>query len=376
MIEEKPNIQKQTLVDTTNHRITYFQHPEKSAKLVITFDAHGHVLRDKGFGSDMLIESGYDHIFVSHSLNSQYQSLDIEEFCNAVSPITSSYEVYTYGSSLGGYCAVYYAGCIGARAIAISPRNSAHPSISNPIFSELSFTHCDIDQTPLSFISPIIIFDPFQEVDLAFIYNYILPAYPNAELHEVPYAGHLIAEALLEIGEIKNIALSIIEYGLVPKISLTESNSSYFCAELASKKLQDGEKSQAAKLLNSSLKIRHDNDNLDQLLSLVREGSAPQSLLINVINPYLKKLQESSLFDDNWYVTMYETDLKASGFQSNPEVHYLVFGASEGKNPSLDFNSVFYLDTYSDVKDSGMNPLLHYLYFGFFEQRIISPITS
>lgn len=376
MPNENANITAEIIANTHGYRIVYYRQPVKTEKLIITFDAHGHNLRDKGFGSDMLINSGYDHIFVSHALNSQYQLLSISDFFSAVGDIASSYDTFTYGSSLGGYCAVYYAGCIGAKAIAISPRNSAHPSIGNPLFADLLFTHHDIIHNPVSPLDPIIVYDPTQILDASFINSYIVPSYPATQLIQMPYAGHLIAEALLEIGQIKNVALSLIEKGLMPAIDLNKSNSSYWSAEKAYSELKQNNVTTAAGYLRASLEIRHDELHLNRLISLVQKRLVHHSILYDVIDPYIELLNQSPLFNHSWYVAKYE-DLKGdSGFSANPALHYLLFGASEGRDPSPAFDTNFYLNTYHDISCEGINPLVHYIKYGSAELRQIKPDLS
>src|SRR6185295_16163498 len=53
----------------------------------------------------------------------------------------------------------------------------------------------------------------------------------------------------------------------------------------------------------------------------------------------------------------------------DPVAHYLEFGFAEGRNPSSQFNTRWYLDAYADVANAGMNPLLHYIQFGRGEKR-------
>ena len=52
----------------------------------------------------------------------------------------------------------------------------------------------------------------------------------------------------------------------------------------------------------------------------------------------------------------------------NPLAHYLRYGAAEGRIRT-DFDSSFYLDTYQDVRASGLNPLVHYVRYGRNEGR-------
>jgi GT2 family glycosyltransferase/glycosyltransferase involved in cell wall biosynthesis len=77
------------------------------------------------------------------------------------------------------------------------------------------------------------------------------------------------------------------------------------------------------------------------------------------------------LFDTGWYLAQYP-DVRASVF--NPLAHYLKHGASEGRNPSPLFDTGWYLATNPDVEKSGLNPLVHYLDHGAAEGR--SPLPK
>lgn len=50
-------------------------------------------------------------------------------------------------------------------------------------------------------------------------------------------------------------------------------------------------------------------------------------------------------------------------------VHYMRHGGREGRDPGPRFSSTGYLDQNPDVRQSGVNPLLHYLLRGRAEGR-------
>jgi len=77
-------------------------------------------------------------------------------------------------------------------------------------------------------------------------------------------------------------------------------------------------------------------------------------------------LNSSTLFDAQWYCQQYP-DVAATRLE--PAVHYLQFGANEGRQPSAQFNGNAYLARYPDIASSGQNPLLHYLQYGRLEGR-------
>jgi hypothetical protein len=78
----------------------------------------------------------------------------------------------------------------------------------------------------------------------------------------------------------------------------------------------------------------------------------------------------SDFFDLDWYLKTYQ-DVAQSGL--NPAEHYLKYGAAEGRYPGPLFDGNWYLQRYPDVADAGLNPLLHFIKFGQPEGRTASP---
>lgn len=70
----------------------------------------------------------------------------------------------------------------------------------------------------------------------------------------------------------------------------------------------------------------------------------------------------------NWYLETYP-DVAELGME--PAEHYLKYGAAMGRDPGKNFSTRFYLECYPDVADTGLNPLLHYARFGKKEGRRI-----
>jgi len=84
------------------------------------------------------------------------------------------------------------------------------------------------------------------------------------------------------------------------------------------------------------------------------------------LGKYRKLIQNSELFDADWYLEQYP-DVKSK--RVDPAKHYLLFGGKEGRAPSPNFCSRSYLDKNPDVAQSGQNPLVHYLLYGKAEGR-------
>lgn len=77
------------------------------------------------------------------------------------------------------------------------------------------------------------------------------------------------------------------------------------------------------------------------------------------LDDYQALLEGSPLFDADYYLDSYP-DVAESGI--NPALHYLLFGAREERNPSLHFNTKSYLLQYPELVDSNINPLIHHLH--------------
>lgn len=79
-----------------------------------------------------------------------------------------------------------------------------------------------------------------------------------------------------------------------------------------------------------------------------------------------KAIKSLNLFDESYYLNKYRNIL-ISGI--NPLLHYMYYGYKEEKFPSAIFDGKYYLDVYGDVKKSGMNPLVHYSLYGINEGK-------
>ena len=86
-----------------------------------------------------------------------------------------------------------------------------------------------------------------------------------------------------------------------------------------------------------------------------------------------KTIKKSGLFDEKYYLTTYDDIRKAD---INPIKHYIKYGWKEGRNPSEKFDTNFYLDSYPDVRDAGVNPLVHFIKYGKKEGRKVHSLES
>ena len=72
-------------------------------------------------------------------------------------------------------------------------------------------------------------------------------------------------------------------------------------------------------------------------------------------------IKKSGLFDSEYYLANNEDVKKA---KVDPIKHYLKFGWKEGRNPSGEFDGNKYLNKRPDVRVAGICPLVHYIKFG------------
>ncbi len=78
----------------------------------------------------------------------------------------------------------------------------------------------------------------------------------------------------------------------------------------------------------------------------------------------------SKLFDPAYYLKQYPDVRKAD---VDPIEHYVLYGWKEGRNPNPSFDTRYYLENNPDVAQSCINPFLHYILYGAKERRKTIP---
>ena len=79
-----------------------------------------------------------------------------------------------------------------------------------------------------------------------------------------------------------------------------------------------------------------------------------------------KAIKRQNLLDVGYYLTKYPK-VRSSGM--DPILHYMYHGFKEEKKPNPDFDPDYYLKVNNDVKNSKLNPLVHYSLYGIKEKR-------
>jgi len=79
-----------------------------------------------------------------------------------------------------------------------------------------------------------------------------------------------------------------------------------------------------------------------------------------------RAIKRNNLFDIGFYLKN-NGDVRVSGM--DPMIHYLYHGFKEGRQPNPNFDSDYYLETHGDAINSNLNPLIHYSLYGINEDR-------
>lgn len=205
------------------HRITYHENNPQSDKLLICFSSQGGGMGVSGFGTELCAKNGWNHIYVGKAQQSKFRTLTLDNFVAAVSPVMDGRDVITYGSSAGGYAALYYGGIINARILSACPRNSHHPvNYRRPLIKKLGeeaikkkaedFYHIvHLSDVPRSAHDPVVVYDRLQPKDHRMVQKWVLPAYPECEIINIPNSGHKPLEKLKRVGGVSHLVRSFVE---------------------------------------------------------------------------------------------------------------------------------------------------------------------
>lgn len=198
----------EVICEVSDYKIRYYD--QNSNVTFITFNGAGTNKNDLPFAQSYVLKSKWNLISVTQDNGSQYQGLSIEDFYEYINPLVANKKVFVYGSSLGAYCAIYFGGIINATIIAASPRNSAHPSIRDAMFSNLKFNHKDFSEIAATSKEVFVVYDSNIVVDKKFVYEQVMKCYPKPNLLELPNASHAVLKTLLSSNTLKLYISSIV----------------------------------------------------------------------------------------------------------------------------------------------------------------------
>jgi hypothetical protein len=190
------------LMDDDEIHIEHFERGGAGGTLVVTFDPIAYFWDRPPFGHEFLRKQSLDVVAVRKKTENFYQPLSRQAFDAAVAPVAARYaRVFSYGSSLGAYAALYFGRDEPWTVIASSPRNSAHPQFGARAWQkQVPFRHEPMrpDITPRC--RAVILFDPRDAIDRRYLDGEVLRQFPDADVRRVPYSGHPSNQVLSEMG--------------------------------------------------------------------------------------------------------------------------------------------------------------------------------
>jgi hypothetical protein len=95
-----------------------------------------------------------------------------------------------------------------------------------------------------------------------------------------------------------------------------------------------------------------------------RDNYSMKNFIIDVKG--YRAIKKNKLLDVDYYLKK-NGDVKLSGM--DPILHYLYHGYKEGRKPNHWFDGDDYLRAHGDVRNSNLNPLVHYILYGIKEGR-------
>lgn len=205
-------VRKTELAQSQDFKIDYYDRGADTTFIV--FNGYGSTLKSTPFGLHFLLAQGFNVVSCLHN-NNQYQGLSLKQFEHHIKPLVKDKKVFLYGSSLGAYCAIYYAGAVNGNVIAAAPRNSAHPDMirlngAASKYKPENFKHNNIVDNKITDGRVYVLVDPNEKQDMMFLNSFVLTAYPNSEVIKFPYAGHEVLFHVNETGQLKKIISEIV----------------------------------------------------------------------------------------------------------------------------------------------------------------------
>ena len=190
--------------------------------IFITFGTVSSNIDHIPFGYPFLNNSGFKHIHVAQYKGTSYQNLTLEIFFEHFKSLLDPETViFTYGTSLGGYAALYFSSVIKAFPIAGSPRLPLHPinrKYEGRLFNaddhwnEIDYKHSNLSDVSERKMAPLIFVDRQDELYSNFLDSFIIPAYDKIYEFDIPGSKHGSLYALSKKGILKKMILEYVDF--------------------------------------------------------------------------------------------------------------------------------------------------------------------
>lgn len=196
-----------------------------TAPLVITFGGAPSGLSAAGFGTGWALALGWDTIYVAQRTETQYQLLSQDAFADAIAPVAAGRDVVCYGSSLGGYAALYFGGALDCRIVAAAPMLPAWPPLQRPLVDMIPILHLPLEQARRSSRSPVVLYDPMVAADQKMVGSMVLPAYPNTRFIRLEFSGHTVLQMLARTKLINKVLPPLLGEDRIVEFTVDTDNS-------------------------------------------------------------------------------------------------------------------------------------------------------
>ena len=200
-----------------NYRIIDCDSRISSNVLFVTFGIVSSNIDHIPFAYPFLVNQNFKHIHIAQKKGTSYQDLSEKKLFDIMGPIIKRFKkIITYGTSLGGYSALYYSGVLDAQVIAGSPRLPLHPENlkfkgvhwkANSHWDEYPYKHTPLHHSLLTNKRVLVILDPLDPVDINFYENVIRPAVPQVLRLDVPHSKHASLNALNKLSKLKTLII-------------------------------------------------------------------------------------------------------------------------------------------------------------------------
>ncbi|UDM08495.1 hypothetical protein LG409_06195 [Halomonas sp. NyZ770] len=230
--------------------------PKKNAVndvIFLTFDGLPGGLRSFGFGTEFLAKNNYTSLHITCSKNTSYQLVSPEDILDAVSIYVANKKVYLYGSSVGGYAALYFSSYLNGTAIAFSPLCPPDPVLKG-LFksgSQQEFLHIPLSEKDNdASLAQFVIYDSLVKTDNLFFNERVRPGFGSARIYDVPDGQHSVAKTLLNNGCLKKFFFSIVEDDCFPSnVEIDPLKNPVCYGKKALRHIQSGEIEKAYELI-------------------------------------------------------------------------------------------------------------------------------